>query len=379
MHNRGRRVSKRDYYEVLGVTKTAGDDELKKAYRRLAMKHHPDRNPGNAAAEAAFKEANEAYEVLSDPNKRAIYDQHGHEGLSRGGGGGGGDFPGGFSDIFGDIFSDIFGGGGRGGPRRGANLRYNLELTLEEAAFGTAAQIRIPKLENCGDCHGQGTASGKAPSSCPTCRGAGQVRIQQGIFTMQQTCPHCRGRGAVVTDPCPACRGAGRVRREKTLEVKIPPGVDTGDRIRLESEGEPGDRGAPAGDLYVQVVVKPHDFFERDGADLVCTVPVSFVTAALGGELEVPTLGGKATLKIPEGTQSGKVFRLRGLGIKPVRGGPAGDLLCAVMVETPVKLGRKQRELLQAFGDSLAGSGEKHSPSAESWLDRASKFIARHL
>lgn len=368
-------MSKRDYYEVLGVAKDASDDDLKKAYRRLAMKYHPDRNPGNPDAEAHFKEAGEAYEVLTDPQKREIYNQYGHEGLQRGAGMGAGDFAGGFSDLFGDIFSDIF-GGQRGGPRRGANLRYTMELTLEEAAFGTAAQIRIPKLEPCTECKGQGTAGGKAPQTCPTCRGVGQVRMQQGFFTLQQSCPHCRGRGAIVTDPCPHCRGAGRVRSEKTLEVKIPAGVDTGDRIRLTGEGEPGDRGAPPGDLYVQVVVKPHDFFERDGSDLHCEVPISFVTAALGGELEVPTLKGKATLKIPEGTQSGRVFRLRGLGVASVRGGGAGDLLCTVAVETPVKLTKKQKELLKAFGASLEGSGERHSPSSESWIDKAKKFIS---
>ncbi|HUR42289.1 MAG TPA: molecular chaperone DnaJ [Verrucomicrobiae bacterium] len=369
-------MSKRDYYQVLGVTKDAADDELKKAYRRLAMKHHPDRNPGNAESEALFKEANEAYEVLSDPQKREVYNQYGHEGLQRSGGGA--DFPGGFSDLFGDIFSDIF-GGQRGGPRRGANLRYTMELTLEEAAFGTAAQIRIPKLDTCDACQGQGTASGKAPPPCPTCRGAGQVRIQQGFFTLQQTCPHCRGRGAVVADPCPKCRGGGRVRNEKTLEVKIPPGVDTGDRIRLTGEGETGDRAAPPGDLYVQVVVKPHDIFERDGSDLLCAVPIDIVTAALGGELDVPTLNGKAALKIPEGTQGGRVFRLRGLGVKSVRGGPAGDLLCTVLVETPVKLNRKQKELLESFGESLKESAERHSPGAQSWLDKARTFIESHL
>ena len=368
-------MSKRDYYEVLGVAKDASEDDLKKAYRRLAMKHHPDRNPGNPDAEAHFKEAGEAYEVLTDPQKREIYNQYGHEGLQRGAGMGAGDFAGGFSDLFGDIFSDIF-GGQRGGPRRGANLRYTMELSLEEAAFGTSAQIRIPKLESCGQCKGQGTASGKSPQACPTCRGAGQVRIQQGFFTLQQTCPHCRGRGAVIADPCPACRGAGRVRSEKTLEVKIPPGVDTGDRIRLTGEGEPGDRGAPTGDLYVQIVVKPHDLFERDGSDLHCEVPINIVTATLGGELEVPTLKGKATLKIPEGTQGGRMFRLRGLGVASVRAGAAGDLLCTVVVETPVKLSRKQKELLEQFGATLEAG---HSPGAESWLDKARKFIDEHL
>lgn len=368
-------MSKRDYYEVLGVAKDAGDDELKKAYRRLAMKHHPDRNPGNAESEATFKEANEAYEVLSDSQKREIYNQYGHEGLQRGGGG---DF-GGFADVFGDIFSDIFGGGRGGGPRRGANLRYTMELTLEEAAFGTSTEIHIPKLQNCAHCKGQGTVDGKTPPACTTCRGAGQVRIQQGFFTLQQTCPHCRGRGVAVSDPCTICRGAGRVRTEKTLEVKVPAGVDTGDRIRVNGEGEAGDRGAGPGDLYVQIAVKPHDIFERDGNDLICHVPIDMVRAAMGGELEVPTLDGKAVLKIPEGTQNGRVFRLRGLGVRSVRAGAAGDLLCAVEVETPVKLSRKQRDLLQAFGDSLQGSGERHSPSAESFLDKARKFIDRHL
>ena len=369
-------MSKRDYYEVLGVGKDAGEDELKKAYRRLAMKFHPDRNPGNHEAEAHFKEANEAYEVLTDPQKRQVYDQYGHEGLQRGGMGGG-DFGAGFSDIFGDIFSDIF--GGRGGPRRGVNLRYNIELTLEEAAFGTATSIRVPKQEACAECHGHGTASGKAAPVCPTCRGAGQVRMQQGFFTLQQTCPHCRGRGTAVTDPCRACRGAGVVRREKTLDVKIPAGVDTGDRIRLTGEGEAGDQGAPPGDLYVQITVKPHAFFERDGADLLCTVPVSVVTAALGGEMDVPTLNGKAVLKIPEATQSGRVFRLRGMGVKPVRGGPAGDLLCTLMVETPVHLDRRQKELLRAFGESLDKSGERHTPESTSWLEKAKQFIEEHI
>ncbi|HUS24692.1 MAG TPA: molecular chaperone DnaJ [Candidatus Binatia bacterium] len=369
-------MSKRDYYEILGVAKTASDDELKRAYRRLAMKYHPDRNPGNVEAEAHFKEANEAYEILCDAQKREIYDQYGHEGLQRGGMAGG-DFGAGFSDIFGDIFSDIF--GGRGGPRRGVNLRYNVELSLEEAAFGFATTIRIPKLEACEECHGHGTASGKAAPTCPSCRGGGQVRMQQGFFTLQQTCPHCRGRGTVVSDPCRGCRGAGQVRREKTLEVKVPPGVDTGDRIRIGGEGEAGERGAPPGDLYVQITVRPHPVFERDGADLLCGIPLNVVTATLGGELQVPTLDGKTTLKIPEATQSGRVFRLRGLGVKPVRGGPAGDLLCTVMVETPVHLNRKQKELLRAFGESLEAGGMQHTPESSSWLERTRKFIEDHL
>lgn len=371
-------MSKRDYYEVLGVGKSASDDELKKAFRRLAMKYHPDRNQGDAAAEGKFKEINEAYDVLADNEKRAIYDQYGHEGLQRGGGGAGGFGAGGFSDVFGDIFSDIFGGGGRG-QRRGANLRYNIELTLEEAAFGTETQIRIPKLQECATCDGSGSAGDKPPSGCTTCGGAGQVRMQQGFFTLQQTCPQCRGRGVIITDPCKSCRGAGRVRAEKTLEIKIPPGVDTGDRIRLNGEGEQGPAGTPPGDLYVQIDIRPHEFFDRDGSDLHCTVPIGFVTAALGGELDVPTLEGKATLKIPEGTQSGKVFRLRGKGVQSVRGGGHGDLLCRVVIETPVKLDKRQKELLREFGDSLSGNGERHNPESESWLDKARDFIEQHL
>lgn len=372
-------MSKRDYYEILGVSRQANDDDLKRSYRKLAMKLHPDRNPGDATMEEKFKEASEAYEVLSDPQKRPIYDKHGHEGLSRGSGGFGGGAGAGFADIFGDVFSDIFGGSGRGGPRRGSDLRYSMELSLEQAAAGTVESIRIPTLETCADCSGHGTANGKPAPKCPTCAGAGQVRVQQGFFVLQQSCPHCRGRGTQVTDPCRGCRGAGKLRREKTLEVKIPAGVDTGDRIRLAGEGEPGDRGAVPGDLYVQITVRPHDFFERDGSDLQCSVPISLVTAALGGEMEVPTLTGKALLRIAEGTQAGKVFRLRGMGLRSVRGGGIGDLLCTVMVETPVSLTRKQKELLREFGNSLEGSDEKHTPEASSWLDRAKKFIDEHL
>jgi molecular chaperone DnaJ len=370
-------MSKRDYYEILGVAKTAGDDELKKAYRKLAMKHHPDRNPGDKTSEEAFKEANEAYEVLSDANRRAVYDKHGHEGLQRGGGGG--DFGGGFADIFGDVFSDIFGGGGRGGPRRGADLRYRIELNLEQAVFGTTETIRIPTVKDCEDCKGFGTADAKSPPTCTTCRGQGQVRVQQGFFVLQQSCPACRGRGTMVSDPCKGCRGAGKLRSEKTLEVKIPPGVDTGDRIRLNGEGEAGERNAPPGDLYVQVEVRPHEIFERDGNDLHCQVPVSFVTAAMGGEMDVPTLNGKAMLKVPEGTQSGKVFRLRGLGVKPVRGGPQGDLLCSAVIETPVNLTKRQKELLKEFGEILDKGGERHSPTATSWLGKAKQFIEERI
>jgi molecular chaperone DnaJ len=376
-------MSKRDYYEVLGVAKDAGEDELKKSYRRLAMKLHPDRNPGDKAMEEKFKEASEAYEVLTDAQKRAVYDKYGHEGLSRGGGGGGfGDFGGGgFGDVFGDMFSDIFGagGGGRGGPRRGSDLRFIMELTLEQAAFGATETIRIPKLEDCGDCHGHGTSNGKKPPECQSCHGAGKVRIQQGFFVMQQTCPQCRGRGTVIVDPCKTCRGNGKLRREKTLEVKIPPGVDTGDRIRLNGEGEPGDRNAPAGDLYVQINVKPHQFFERDGNDLYCTIPVSVVTAALGGEQDVPTLKGKAALKISEETQSGSIFRIRGQGVRSVRSSATGDLICTVVIETPVKLNKKQKEMLREFGATLEGDGAKHHPETSSWLGKAKQFFDEHL
>lgn len=371
-------MSKRDFYEVLGVAKDAGDDELKKAYRRLAMKCHPDRNPGDHKAEEQFKEANEAYEVLTDPQRRAVYDKYGHEGLQRGGGGGGFGDAAGFSDIFGDVFSDIFGGGGRSGPRRGADLRYVMELSLEQAVFGSAETIRIPKLDSCGECNGHGSASGKKPGECPTCRGSGQVRVQQGFFVLQQTCPHCRGRGVMVTDPCKTCRGAGKVRREKTLEVKVPAGVDTGDRIRLTGEGEPGEKNAPSGDLYVQINVKPHEFFEREGSDLFCTVPISIVTATLGGQQEVPTLTGKEVLNVSEGTQNGKQFRLRGKGVKSVRGGATGDLICTVLVETPVKLNKQQKELLRQFSDSL-GEGNHNTPETTSWMSKAKKFFDEHL
>lgn len=370
-------MSQRDYYEVLGVSRDAAEDDIKKAYRRMAMKYHPDRNPGDEEAAEKFKEAGEAYEVLSDPQKRQVYDRYGHDGLrgAAGGGAGAGDFGGGFSDIFGDMFSDIFGGGGRGGPRRGADLRYELDITLEEAYSGSEHTITIPRFDNCGSCKGTGNAKGGKPPTCPTCHGRGQVRIQQGFFTLAQTCPQCRGRGTVITDPCPDCKGQGQIRSEQTLTVKVPAGVDVGDRIRRSGDGEPGDAGAPPGDLYIQINVKPHDFFEREGADLFCTVPIGFVTAALGGELDVPTLDGKAKLKIPEGTQTNKTFRLRGKGMPSLRGGGHGDLLVTAMVETPVKLTRKQRDLLREFGDSLEDSSERHNPKSSSWLDKARRFI----
>ncbi len=371
-------MAKRDFYEVLGVAKNASDAELKKAYRRLAMKHHPDRNPGDSESEHQFKEAKEAYEVLSDAQKRAAYDQFGHAGVDASGGGQGGFGGAGgpsFTDIFGDVFGDIFGGRGGSQSYRGADLRYNLDLTLEEAVFGTSVKIRVPALEQCETCKGSGAKPGTTPSSCSTCGGRGQVRMQQGLFSIQQTCPRCHGRGSVIEDPCVTCKGQGRVERSKTLSVKVPPGVDTGDRIRLANEGEGGEAGGPPGDLYVQIRVKPHAIFTREDSDLFCEVPISFATAALGGELEVPTLDGKLSLKIPVETQTGKVFRMRGKGVKPVRGGTAGDLMCRVVVETPVALTRDQKELLEQFAASMEEGGRRHSPKHRSWLDGVKQFF----
>jgi molecular chaperone DnaJ len=374
-------MAKRDYYEVLGVARNASEAEVKKAYRRLAMKYHPDRNTGDMASEAekSFKETKEAYEVLSDAQKRAAYDQFGHAGVdpSMGGGRGFGGGGASFSDIFGDVFGDIFGGGRGGGSRvhRGADLRYNLELGLEEAVAGTSVQIKVPTLVNCSTCGGSGAKKGSSAKTCGTCHGAGQVRMQQGFFSVQQTCPTCHGQGSVIEDPCGACRGQGKVQETKTLSVKVPPGVDTGDRIRLGGEGEAGDNGGPPGDLYVQVHVREHPIFTREGSHLYCEVPIAFTTAALGGELEVPTLNGKVMLKIPESTQTGKMFRMRAKGVKPVRGGPQGDLICRVVVETPVKLTEQQRDLLRQLDESLQGGGSKHSPNAHSWLDRVKSFF----
>lgn len=372
-------MSKRDYYEVLGVQKDADAAELKKAYRRVAMKFHPDRNPDDPKAEEKFKEANEAYEVLSDDNKRAAYDRFGHAGVDgqggMGGGAGGAGF-GNFSDIFGDVFGDIFGGGGRsgrGGPARGSDLRYNLELSLEDAVKGTSVQIKVPTLVSCKTCDGSGAKAGSKPVTCTTCGGHGQVRMQQGFFSVQQTCPTCRGRGTIISDPCRSCNGQGRVEETKTLQVKVPAGVDTGDRIRLSGEGEAGTDGGPSGDLYVQVHVREHHIFKRDGADLYCEVPIDFVDAALGGELEVPTLDGRVKLKVPAETQTGKLFKLRGKGVTPVRGGGVGDLLCRVVVETPVGLTSKQKDLLKEFQATMKGG--KYSPKQSSWFDGVKKFF----
>lgn len=371
-------MAKRDYYEILGVPRNASDADLKKAYRRLAMKYHPDRNPGDIAAEHAFKDVKEAYEILSDPRKRAAYDQFGHAGVDSGAAAGARAEAGNFADIFSDVFGDIFGAGGarRGASMfRGADLRYNLELSLEEAVRGTEVKIEVPTLETCESCRGSGVRGGGRPDVCPTCHGHGDVRVQQGFFSIQQTCPRCRGSGAIVTDPCPTCHGRGRTEAPKTLAVKVPAGVDTGDRIRLTGEGEPGENGGPPGDLYVQIVVKPHPIFQREGADLRCEVPVSIVLAALGGEIEVPTLDGRATVQVPAGTQTGKIFRLRSKGVVPVRGGSPGDLLCRVLVETPVNLTREQRELLEKFADTMKAGGKTHNPQASSWLDGVKRFF----
>ncbi len=373
-------MAKRDYYEVLKVAPNASEAEIKKAYRRLAMQYHPDRNPGDNQAEEHFKEAKEAYEVLSDARKRAAYDQFGHAGVeSQGGPGGFGGGPS-FSDIFGDVFGDIFSnlrgaGGGRTQAYRGADLRYNLEISLEEAVFGTTAKIRIPTLVGCETCGGNGAKPGTKPATCPTCNGMGQVRMQQGFFSIQQTCPRCQGRGTIIPEPCGACRGTGRVEKQKTLSVKVPAGVDSSDRIRLTGEGEAGESGGPAGDLYVQIRVKPHPIFSREENTLYCEVPISFTTAALGGELDVPTLDGRAPLKISAGTQTGKVFRLHGKGVKPVRGGATGDLLCRVMVETPVNLTREQKDLLEQFAATMQEGRDRHTPQELSWLDRVKKFF----
>lgn len=374
-------MAKKDYYDVLGISRDASDRDIKKAYRSAAMKYHPDRNPGDKEAEERFKEVSEAYEVLSDAQKKAAYDQFGHAGVdpnSGGFGGGGGFQGGGFSDIFGDVFGDIFGGGG-GGRRsrvqRGADLRYNMELDLEEAVRGVEKKIRIPTLVACKTCGGNGAKPGTQPKQCGTCGGIGQVRMQQGFFSVQQTCPACHGEGSVVSDPCGSCSGRGRVEESKTLSVKIPAGVDTGDRIRLSGEGEAGMHGGPAGDLFVQVAVRKHPIFERDGRNLYCDVPISFVDAALGGELEVPTLEGRVKLKVPPETQSGKLFRLRSRGVTPVRGGPPGDLLCRVTVETPVSLNSRQKELLREFQASVDEKHKRHSPRKTSFFDGVKKFF----
>ena len=376
-------MSKKDYYEVLGINRDASDDEIKKAYRKLAMKHHPDRNPDNPKAEEHFKEAKEAYETLSDAQKRAAYDQYGHAAFEAGGMGGGSPFGAGagaqgfdFSDIFGDIFGGNR-GGGRTSAQRGADLRYNLEITLEQAARGTETEIRIPTMAECETCHGSGAKAGTSATTCTTCGGHGQVRMQQGFFSVQQACPRCHGTGKIIASPCKPCNGQGRIKKHKTLSVKIPPGVDNDDRIRLTGEGELGANGGPSGDLYVVVHLKPHAVFQRDHNDLHCEMPISFSTAALGGEIEIPTLDGKASIKIPAETQSGKQFRLRGKGIKGVRSATHGDLHCHVIVETPVNLTERQKELLREFEQSInEKDGDRHNPRAKSWMNKVKSFFA---
>ncbi len=376
-------MAKRDYYEVLGVARNASDDEIKKAYRKLAMKYHPDRNPGKKEAEEQFKEVKEAYEMLSDAQKRAAYDQYGHSGVDPNmGGGPGGQGFGGFAEAFGDIFGDIFSaaaGGGRehGGSRvyRGADLRYSMEITLEQAARGYETQIRVPSWEDCDVCHGSGAKAGTKAKTCPTCKGSGAVRMSQGFFSIQQTCPKCHGSGSYIADPCMPCHGAGKVKRTKTLAVNIPAGIDDGMRIRSAGNGEPGSNGGPPGDLYIEIHVKSHDVFERDGDALHCRMPVAFTTAALGGEIEVPTLNGRATFTVPEGTQSAKTFRLRGKGVKGVHSSVPGDLYVHVQVETPVKLTEHQRDLLKQFESSLNDGGARHSPQSKSWFERVKNFF----
>jgi molecular chaperone DnaJ len=378
-------MAKKDYYDTLGVPKNASDDDIKKAYRKLAMKHHPDRNQGDTkVSEEKFKEAKEAYEVLSDENKRMAYDQYGHAGVDpnmRGGGPGAEGF-GGFAEAFGDIFGDVFGGqrGGhqRGGRQvyRGGDLSYAMEITLEEAAHGKEAQIRIPSWDDCNTCHGSGAKPGTKVVTCTTCHGHGVVQMRQGFFSVQQTCPQCTGTGKLIPEPCVACHGVGKTKNNKTLEVKIPAGIDDGMRIRSTGNGEPGTNGGPPGDLYIEIRIKKHEIFERDGDDLHCAVPISFTTAALGGEIEVPTLAGKAAIDIPEGTQAAKQFRLRGKGIKGVRSSYPGDLYCHITVETPVKLTEHQRKLLKELDESLKKGGARHSPSEEGWADKLKNFFS---
>ncbi len=373
-------MSKRDYYEVLGVNRDASEEEIKKAYRKLAMKHHPDRNPDNPKAEEQFKEAKEAYETLSDGQKRAAYDQYGHSAFEAGGMGGGNPFGAGAQGFdFGDIFGDIFGGGrgGRSQAHRGADLRYNMEITLEEAARGAEKQIRIPVMEECETCNGSGAKPGTSATTCQTCAGHGQVRMQQGFFSVQQTCPRCHGSGKQISSPCKDCQGSGRVKKQKTLEIKIPAGIDSGMRLRHSGHGEAGTHGAPHGDLYVEIHIKPHSVFERDGDDLHCEMPISFTTAALGGEIEIPTLDGAARIKIPPETQSGKQFRLLGKGIKGMRTHTYGDLHCHVVVETPSNLTERQKELLREFETISQQDSGRHNPRAKSWMGKVKEFFGQ--
>ena len=356
------RRNRRDYYEVLGVTRSVSETELKTAYRKLAMQYHPDKNPGNKAAEEKFKEAAEAYAILADTEKRSLYDRFGHSGVSAAGGGARGFDPsvfnefGDLGDILGNMFGfgDLFSGGRRpSGPQRGSDLRYDLEITFEESARGTETTIQISRQENCETCSGSGAALGSSPTVCPQCQGRGQVRFQQGFFTVARTCPQCRGAGRIVTKPCQTCRGAGRVARERKITAKIPAGIASGQQLRLQGEGEAGSAGCPPGHLYVVVHVQEHDFFRRDGVNLFCEVPVNFTTLALGGEIQVPTLDGNETVKVPEGSQTGTTLRLRGKGMPDVNGRSPGDLFATVRVQTPKKLSKEQRQLLEQLAKAL--------------------------
>ena len=373
-------MSNKDLYEVLGVSRSASDDEIKKAFRKLAMKYHPDRNPDNEEAVEKFKEIQNAYAILSDPQKKAAYDQYGHAGVDPNMGGGfGGGFGGGagfdFSDIFSQMFGGAAGGGGRQQSYQGADLQYAVEITLEEAAAGLKKRITIPTYKECDVCHGSGAKPGTSVSTCSTCGGSGTIHVRQAIFQLQQTCPTCHGTGKLIPEPCTACHGRGRIQKQKTLEVQIPAGIDSGMRIRSTGNGEPGVNGGPPGDLYVEIHIKQHSVFERDGDDLHCHVPVSMAKAALGGSIDVPTLGGKAEIDLPEGTQAGKTFRLRGKGIKGLRSSYPGDLYCHINVETPVKLNEEQKRLLRELDESLKKGGDRHSPQAKSWFDKAKEFF----
>ncbi|MEX0841844.1 MAG: molecular chaperone DnaJ [Xanthobacteraceae bacterium] len=369
-------MSKRDYYEILGVARTASDADIKAAFRKLAMQHHPDRNPGDNDCEHRFKEVNEAYVVLKDADKRAAYDRFGHAAFEHGGGGGHG-FGADFAATFSDIFEDLFGMGGRrgraSGRERGADLRYNMEIALEDAYAGKTAQIRIPTSVTCEVCSGSGAKSGTQPKTCPTCGGHGKIRHTQGFFTLERTCPNCHGRGQVIDNPCPTCSGSGRVTRERVLSVNIPAGVEDGTRIRLAGEGEAGVRGGPTGDLYIFLSLAAHDFFQRESADLHCRVPISMVTAALGGEFEVPTIdGGRTRVKVPEATQSGRRFRLTGKGMPVLRSKQTGDMYVQVVAETPQKLTKRQKELLREF-EKL--SSNETQPEAAGFFARVKEFF----
>ncbi|MCR3754926.1 MAG: chaperone protein DnaJ [Candidatus Westeberhardia cardiocondylae] len=372
-------MAKLDYYEILGVSKNSGEREIKKAYKRLAIKFHPDRNPGNSNAEKKFKEIKEAYEILSNPKKRTMYDQYGHAAFEQGHSNHSGfstTVEGDFGEIFSDVFGDIFGNKRNTKTRRGSDLQYNIELSLEEAVKGTTKEIRVPILAKCDICNGSGSKPGTTPTTCRTCRGHGQIQMQQGFFTIQQTCPTCHGGGKIIQYPCNTCRGNGKTKKPKILSIKIPPGIDNGDRIRLSGKGEEGTNRMYNGDLYIQIQIKKHPIFERENNNLYCEVPINFSIAALGGEIEVPTLNGKIGLKIPAETQSGKLLRMRGKGVKSIRDGRQGDLICRVVVETPVRLNEKQKQLLKELESSFSGpSGNKNSPRSKSFFDGVKKFF----